>query len=1032
MNIIKSYIVGIAAFGAIAFTGCNMDVDPVPVNIPEATNTPNTTILELKEKFWSDETNYIYGMAQDPDAEPAYIPAMDNGDHYIIHGRVCSNDDAGNVFKSLVIQDETAALAFSINTYDLYVNYRVGQEIVVDVTGMQIGKYNGLLQMGQAEWYENGSVWEASFMPLEVFRSHVELNGLPEVAKVDTIQVNAFSELPGDPDGLRKWQSQLVKFNNVHFEDGGKELFSEYQSSGVSRKLIDSEGSEITVRTSGYSDFWNMILPEGDGDVVCILGYYGSTGWQLTLIDYAGCMNFGNPTVAPGTKDNPYTVEQAVAVEAAGRKATGWVTGYIVGTVAPEVTSIASSDDIEWTAEATLANTMVIGPDPDCKDVAKCLVMSLPQGSVLREVGALRDNPDVYKRQIWVYGTLDSYLGSWGITDNKGTVDQFRIDGVTIDDGSAPDGDGTKESPYNVTQTVAGTGSGTTSWVTGYIVGYITDKDITTESVFGTAANANPANVLIALTPDVTDYTKCVPLQLTNGSAVRTAVNLKDHPENLGRSIKVLGSLEKYFTVNGVKSITEFELGEGGGETPTPPEETVIYSSLNATDQALPDGWTIDNSTIWVWKVYNGNGYLNGSGYINKEATDAEGYAVSPVIDLAGTTAPSLTFDHAAKFQTTLKQLCGVCARVEGTTEWTMLQIPTWPAEGNWTFVSSGNVDLTAFAGKRIQIAFKYGSTTAGADTWEVKNLKVLGEGGGQGGEVVDPNPNPPVSGGTVTVTPTELTVPGESSIGGYAIDIEKETGATAPTIHAGSGALRLYAKNTMKISGGKMTKIVFSLASTGDKRYTDFTCSTGTISPAQAVGDTEFTWVGDATEVTFTVGELGVYGSENTKPGQIHLTKFVIYSEDGGSTGGDDPVTPPAGGTVSVTGEGLTLPGTTEIDGLAIAIEKASGATPPAPNVYNGVTTARVYANNTINIKGRRMTKIVFTLNTSTIGKRYTKLNCSVGEVATQAAGDGTVTWTGDATDVTFTVGALADYGTENTKPGQIHFTGMDITVAQ
>ena len=127
MNIIKSYMVGIAAVGAMAFTGCNMDVDPVPVNIPEAVNTPNTTILELKEKFWSDETNYIYGMAQDPEAEPAYIPAMDNGDHYIIHGRVCSNDDAGNVFKSLVIQDETAALAFSINTYDLYVNYRVGQ-----------------------------------------------------------------------------------------------------------------------------------------------------------------------------------------------------------------------------------------------------------------------------------------------------------------------------------------------------------------------------------------------------------------------------------------------------------------------------------------------------------------------------------------------------------------------------------------------------------------------------------------------------------------------------------------------------------------------------------------------------------------------------------------------------------------------------------------------------------------------------------------------------------------------------------------
>lgn len=196
MKNIKSYIVGMAALGAIAFTGCNMDVDPVPVSIPEASMEPNTTLLELKTKFWSDETNYIWGMENQPDAAQVTIPEREDGSHYIVHGYVCSSDDAGNVFKSLVIQDETCALAFSINTYDLYVDYRVGQEIVVDVTGLQVGKFNGLQQVGLAEWYETGRVWEASFMPVALFRSHVELNGLPDVSKVDTIQVNAFSDLP--------------------------------------------------------------------------------------------------------------------------------------------------------------------------------------------------------------------------------------------------------------------------------------------------------------------------------------------------------------------------------------------------------------------------------------------------------------------------------------------------------------------------------------------------------------------------------------------------------------------------------------------------------------------------------------------------------------------------------------------------------------------------------------------------------------------------------------------------------------------
>ena len=45
------------------------------------------------------------------------------------------------------------------------------------------------------------------------------------------------------------------------------------------------------------------------------------------------------------------------------------------------------------------------------------------------------------------------------------------------------------------------------------------------------------------------------------------------------------------------------------------------------------------------------------------------------------------------------------------------------PAQLSWTFVGSGNVSLSAFAGKKIQIGFKYTSTAAKAGTWEVKNV---------------------------------------------------------------------------------------------------------------------------------------------------------------------------------------------------------------------------------------------------------------------------------------------------------------------
>lgn len=386
MKPLKSYLAWVAVTLAVAgaTTACQDDIDDPIIDAPVAKDQPNTSILELKTKYWNDATNYI-----------DTIGTRDDGSHYVISGRVVSSDEAGNVFKSLVIQDGTAALSLSINSYNLYLKYRRGQEIVLDVTGMYIGKYNGLVQLGQPEWYENGNAWEASFMSPEYFMAHAQLNGFPDTSKLDTLVVNSFSELPTDPAGLIKWQSQLVRFNNVSFANGGKATFSEHKSN-VNQSLVDADGSSINVRTSGYSNFWNKTLPEGRGDVVAILSYYGTSGWQLILNDYAGCMNFGNPTVPEGSQSKPWSVDKAIEIEKVGTEKSGWVSGYIVGAVGPEVTEVKSNSDIEWKADPLLSNTLVIGQTADTKDIAHALVIELPDGSKLQSLGNLVDNPGNY------------------------------------------------------------------------------------------------------------------------------------------------------------------------------------------------------------------------------------------------------------------------------------------------------------------------------------------------------------------------------------------------------------------------------------------------------------------------------------------------------------------------------------------------------------------------------------------------------------------------------------------------------------
>ena len=57
--------------------------------------------------------------------------------------------------------------------------------------------------------------------------------------------------------------------------------------------------------------------------------------------------------------------------------------------------------------------------------------------------------------------------------------------------------------------------------------------------------------------------------------------------------------------------------------------------------------------------------------------------------------------------------------------EWTEIVPQAWPSAGGWNFVKSGDVDLSAYDGKKIQIGFKYESSAEGADTWEINNCKL-------------------------------------------------------------------------------------------------------------------------------------------------------------------------------------------------------------------------------------------------------------------------------------------------------------------
>ncbi len=52
--------------------------------------------------------------------------------------------------------------------------------------------------------------------------------------------------------------------------------------------------------------------------------------------------------------------------------------------------------------------------------------------------------------------------------------------------------------------------------------------------------------------------------------------------------------------------------------------------------------------------------------------------------------------------------------------------IPVRAAGNSWSFVNVGPVDLSAYKGQTINVAFRYTSTSSAAATWELKNFKAL------------------------------------------------------------------------------------------------------------------------------------------------------------------------------------------------------------------------------------------------------------------------------------------------------------------
>lgn len=317
-----------------------------------------------------------------------------------------------------------------------------------------------------------------------------------------------------------------------------------------------------------------------------------------------------------------------------------------------------------------------------------------------------------------------------------------------------------------------------------------------TAIILPTAASTNQTAVTLKFNLAGKSYT----YTLTDASIFEEGKNVTFNANlsiNNGKPVVTVGTatIEDWTEKPGGDINVDFE-----GEV-QPGKETVVLDESFATgqgnftikDKQLPEGgsyvWKHDAGTTTGGTPYY---YMKASAFISG-AKASESWLISPEVDLSTATTATLSFMHIINHAGDMKTQQTLWVTETSTENWQQVAIPNYPAGNNWDKVSSGNIDLSAYTGKKIKFAFKYVSTTAAAATWEVYDVKVIANGEGGGTVTPEPDPEPGTETGNADLFISEY-VEGSSNnkyieiynptnevidLSAYAIDLNTNGGAS-------------------------------------------------------------------------------------------------------------------------------------------------------------------------------------------------------------------------------------------------------------
>ena len=671
-------------FSAFLFNSCVHDDEY------DALNADNFLVCTEAAYYENPANGFEKWTLQEVKAKPQNQTITDKA---YIEGYVSSSDETGNIYKYIYIQDApenpTQGFTISVNSLSNYANYPQGSKIYIEVKDLAVGAYGGVTQLGAMV---NGAF---DRIPEKMVTEHIKRSCDPLQQIVPKVMTLAQMVSAND-----KYLGCLIQVDNAEFDS--KVLCSTFAppSTTVDRAINDpSTSTSRVVRNSGYASFATKTLPAGKGKFVGIYSKFNTT-YQMYIVRDTD-LEMNTFPRKDGITADPCSFNPANSAQK---------------TVA-EVKQMYTSGNYTQITQDAYLKAKVIAND-ETGNLYKYVYIEDATGGIRVNINKLNLYQDGRFRvgKNLIIKLKDLYIGKSGgefqlgapFNGNIGQVEEKDVYKFFID---------SKENITPVTATEKTipqlSFEDVGKWVKIKNVQFV-ESDLGEPYAAGTTTNRTlkdcSGNQVILRTSNFASF----------------ANNTIDAGQG-----DVYAVLSYY---NGTYQLwipyqvnADFDNERcDGAVAPTILFSDQFGTTLNATN------WTAVSVTgAQVWKTSNqgtgSNYYAVMNGYANSTNNANEDWLISKEIDLNGYSQINLTFDSDVRDNGTVLKAF-VTDNYSGdptTTTWTQLSATFDTNSGAFGFVSSGNVSLNNFNGKKVRIAFKYVSTTSAANTWEIDNVKI-------------------------------------------------------------------------------------------------------------------------------------------------------------------------------------------------------------------------------------------------------------------------------------------------------------------